>query len=265
MIRVRFVQPSGDPKWDAWAARAESETNALINSSQRKIKDTVYKEAQEWIVSIFHGKCAYCEVRLDVSQHRGDLDHFRPKNRVADQHGKRVSIRGSFHPGYFWLAYRLWNLLPSCISCNRPVKGPNGIVRGKWDRFPVAGSYAVSCSDDLQREKPLLLNPYEDDPNRHLSFDVKTGMVTHKSSRGKVTIDTLGLNREGLVRARLDTIERVQSLWADYMKAISRMNGDEADRIQRELSSYRSGIQPFAAAARAMLSIMKQDAEARGL
>jgi uncharacterized protein (TIGR02646 family) len=264
MIAVRLVEPS-DPKWKDWTERAERETAALIAGSQRKIKEGVYKDAQDWILSIFHGKCAYCEVRLDVSQRKGDLDHFRPKKRVTDQSGNLVFIRGTRHPGYFWLAYQWSNLLPSCISCNRPGIGPDGVRRGKWDRFPVAGPYAVASSDDLKREKPLLLNPYEDDPDRHLRFHVETGMVISRTRRGEVTIETLGLNREGLIDARLQTIRYVQSLWADFMKAISTLDRAAADRKQEELASYRKGIQPFAGAARAVLSIMEQDVHTRGI
>lgn len=265
MIQVRFVEPVTDPKWNAWNERADRETSSLIAGPHRKIKESLYKEAQSWIVSTFHGKCAYCEVRLDVCQHKGDLDHYRPKSRVTDQHGRLVVIRGAAHPGYFWLAYRWWNLLPSCISCNRPSIGEDGVRRGKWDRFPVAGPYAFTCLDDLTREKPLLLNPYEDDPDKHLSFDVETGMVTHKTERGRMTIHTLGLNREGLVDARLRVIQWVQSLFADYMKAISRMNRDEADRLLAELRKYQKGIEPFAAAGRSMILVLKRDASLRRL
>jgi uncharacterized protein (TIGR02646 family) len=263
MIRVRFKPPSDDPKWNAWNEKAERETATLIAASPRKIKEALYKEAQNWIVSIFHGKCAYCEVRLDVSQHKGDLDHFRPKKRVTDQNGAIVRIRGTAHPGYYWLAYRWWNLLPSCISCNRPARGPDGVRRGKWDQFPIAGSYAMASSDDLKREKPLLLHPYDDRPDEHLEFDIKTGMVFPKTSRGQRTIETLGLNRDGLIEARLQTIEYVSAIWSDMMDAVSKRDTAAADRKQQEIALYESGVRPFAAAARAILHVVERDAGAR--
>ncbi|MCX6380989.1 MAG: AAA family ATPase [Armatimonadetes bacterium] len=61
-----------------------------------------------------------------------------------------------------------------------------------------------------QNEKPLLLAPYEDDPNQYLEF-LSDGKVVPKQGegalRGKSTIEVFKLNREELVEERRQTLE----------------------------------------------------------
>src|SRR4051812_37435873 len=192
MIHIEPIEPT-EPTWQQWRDKATKETAALIAGTKTSIQDDLYKEQRLSIFKLFHGKCAYCETPLAPGQRFGDLDHYRPKGRVADRNGKLVFVNGKQHPGYFWLAYQWMNLLPCCAACNRPGTDPDGLKSGKWFKFPVAGSYAISSTDDLQREQPLLLNPYVDNPDEHLEFDLKTGVVGPKTSRGEVTIGVLGL------------------------------------------------------------------------
>ncbi|BDW96650.1 hypothetical protein MACH10_23350 [Thalassospira tepidiphila] len=207
----------------------------------------VYKsyEIKKSLEEIFHGKCAYCETHYSSSQPM-DVEHFRPKSAVAED---------KEHPGYWWLAMSWDNLLPSCIDCNRKRKQriPSGDLSevqltfgnsafsnervensGKKDSFPIldTGSRAVKIIDDLALEKPLLLNPCEDDPDLHLNFywDRQT-MVSlivpakiddenlaefqgkNKSSlKGAASIQVYGLNRLGLVQARTEVLRKLQFL-----------------------------------------------------
>src|SRR5688500_10656800 len=69
---------------------------------------------KEAIQTLFHGKCAYCESNY-TNVHPVDVEHFRPKGRIVVE-GKPSK------PGYYWLAARWENLLPSCIDCNRERK-----------------------------------------------------------------------------------------------------------------------------------------------
>lgn len=145
-------------------------------------------EVRHSLEALFHGKCAYCESRYDVTA-PVDVEHFRPKGPAKD---------GS-HEGYWWLAAVWTNLLPSCIDCNRrrnqptPVAhasltmlladaGTSGLVRqlmtGKESCFPVGGprltTEPVSEREDAQltAEAPLLLDPCADDPSDHLAFHI---------------------------------------------------------------------------------------------
>src|SRR5262249_21376268 len=126
---------------------------------RKRIKSEVYFAKD----GPFRGRCAYCESYISDFQH-GDMEHFRPKKAVTDENDAPILVTrpdGSkcAHPGYYWLAYQWSNLLPSCITCNQP--GDNGI--GKRNRFPLqAANYAIA-ENQIEKEKPLLINPI--DPN----------------------------------------------------------------------------------------------------
>lgn len=259
MIHIKPIQPDV-PEWHDWCARAaDAEANT---SADTKIDEKLYKEQRALILKMFNKKCAYCEVRLDESQRFGDIDHYRPKGSVTDREGKPVLVNGKKHPGYFWLAYRWNNLLPSCINCNRPGTGPDGTKSGKWDKFPISGRYALTDAD-LSGENPLLLNPYEDDPNEHLDFNIQTGVVGGITLRGIETIEILGLNREGLIDARIRTVMSIRSFWGDYVQAISRLEFERADMYEPMIREYASGEAPFSAIARKIMRLGGSALEAR--
>ena len=211
MIRVDFRKPTPAEAFDDWVKRCAAALRKLKTASG--VKEKLYKEQRQAILDLFHGKCGYCEAKITLDQHAGDVEHFRPKGGVTDENDRPIKVtfgkRKRAHPGYFWLAYDPLNLLPACIACNRPGKVGDRRV-GKWKRFPIAGKYATS-PDGLAEEKPLLLNPLipEDDPAFHLQFDPDTGRIIAKSDRGKMTVDILDLNREGLPEARREVYENV--------------------------------------------------------
>jgi hypothetical protein len=137
--------------------------------------------------ALFHGKCAYCESRYEVSG-PVDIEHFRPKG----------GVEGAEHPGYWWLAAEWTNLLPSCLDCNRRRYQPtpiafaslvggldqarkNGfanIQTGKETAFPIAAAgtrIGVEPAPDaadaaIVAEQALLLDPCRDDPATHLLY-----------------------------------------------------------------------------------------------
>lgn len=198
---------------------------------------------------LFHGKCAYCE-SLYASQAPVDVEHYRPKGRVKDEHA---------HPGYWWLASEWTNLLPSCLDCNRRRKQAvptisadlsvlyAGMMTGKQDSFPVLGTRATGEPDDLVGERALLLDPTRDDPDEHLAFwlvgDRAAGLVypaplggvaagppilpavvedaatigDHASAagvsvRGAISIQVYGLNRLRLVQERARLLQQLRFL-----------------------------------------------------
>lgn len=130
--------------------------------------------------TLFHGKCAYCETRY-AHQAPVDIEHYRPKGAVEDDKD---------HPGYWWLAARWENLVPSCIDCNRRrtqtvavglatfadfaaalrAQPPQNILAGKKDAFPIAGMRARKDQDDLQAEQPYFLNPTIDKAEDYLDY-----------------------------------------------------------------------------------------------
>lgn len=215
---------------------------------------------------LFHGKCAYCESRY-APVHPVDVEHFRPKGGVADLDpatGKMALER----PGYYWLAASWENLLPSCIDCNRerthefPDEPPG--KSGKANRFPLSGARRARAPGCERREKPLLLNPCEDDPDEHLEF-TEAGVVRpaldgrrRPSRRGEASIQVYGLQRNDLVAER--------SWWASMVLGQIQTVREAAERklehpedprcaeaLRRELLSlqkYLNADRPYAGMAR---------------
>ena len=128
---------------------------------------------------MFGSKCAYCEsnVKHISPQH---VEHYRP---------------ASHYPG---LAYQWENLLLACAHCNSTYKK---------DRFPISPvgntpkeNHANPCSRTGRGEVPLLLNPCNDAPDQHLTF--QNGRIVALSDQGRFTRRICGLNRQDLVDYR---------------------------------------------------------------
>lgn len=201
---------------------AERELAKVLDHFERAGRDEGYKFAAykaagvaETLNAMFNGKCAYCESRIHAIQPT-DVEHYRPKGAVL------ISGRPT-KPGYYWLAARWDNLLPSCIYCNRPNRHElphleGGEVQGKGNHFPLADEAARSrrSHEDHTREEPLILDPCgHNDPRDHLLFS-EDGLVEPRpdadgvpSVHGAETIDILALQRKGLVFERREKALRI--------------------------------------------------------
>lgn len=185
----------------------------------RSYKFKVYRSqpVKDALNSAFGHKCAYCESDYAPTA-QVDVEHYRPKAGVVSATGRTLK------PGYYWLAATWTNLLPSCHDCNRArqqrtVDGESG-VSGKANRFPLADERRrVTRPGSVEREEPLLLHPYFDDASEHLECWHPEGVVRPRadpsaphgeSRRGRATCDVLGLNRDGLARAREAYRRRVE-------------------------------------------------------
>lgn len=267
MIRIDFPEPC-TAVWKRWREKCETEQSTLNEvyaaGKNGQVSGKLYRERKDLYFALdgpFHGKCAYCET-LIVASHPGDLDHFRPKGRVTgfsgtvtvkDEHGLDVP-----HPGYYWLAYDFRNLLPSCEDCNRPNKGRSGGLRvGKWDLFPVKGSYAEKPGEE-KLEEPLLLNPTDEkiEIKKHLTVDEK-GVVTHHTDEGATCCRVFGLNvRQALIQERMVAYRNGYDAVLNYYVARGNDNviGQEINR--KTVVEYRAGIRPYSAAGKAGLEAM---------
>jgi uncharacterized protein (TIGR02646 family) len=127
-------------------------------------------------------KCAYCETK----QGPFEVEHYRPKSAVQQRRGARIE-----RPGYYWLAYDWTNLLLVCVQCNQHRRDLRGKPTGKGILFPLENpkERARSHHDRLDAEKPLLINPYRDDPAQHITFHGYK--ATGLSRRGKTTVRLL--------------------------------------------------------------------------
>jgi hypothetical protein len=268
MIRIKFKEPE-TLEWQSWVRDCEVATHELRKAyeSKRPIEVTdLYKrkriKAEVYLSKVgpFGGRCAYCESYIADFQH-GDIEHFRPKKALTDENDVPVVVRTPDgeelkHPGYYWLAYKWSNLLPSCITCNQP--GQEGI--GKRNRFPLeGGKYAIN-EDEVAEERPLLFNPIDpndEDPEEHFGVDLDSGLMTMKggSMRANTCIKVFGLNiRDQLVNERKGAIEEVKAKYAGIIFG----SREKAEACCKELDLMEQGYLSHALARRAQISEIKE-------
>lgn len=272
MRRVEVTEPE-DPRWQRWLRDCRRATRELIEAFEADedvhISNLYKRKSIKEIYFFskgppFFGKCAYCEAPIPDFQ-RGDVEHFRPKQRVTDENDEPVLLTDADgavrldadgqslqHPGYPWLAYDWRNLLPSCTICNQPATiGQRKI--GKHCRFPVDGRHAETA-DEVAQERPFLIDPTsehpDDDPARHLEVDPWTGIVAAKSPRGEMCKNVFGLNlRDQLVDERKKACDQVRAL---LTRIIHTPGGDV--KALEELQAIQAGKKPYSQAQRAVLA-----------
>lgn len=262
MIRLR--RDRQDPKGTLicpaapWPDLArEALKDALFDAEAHEAKREVYGHdlVRAALEELFHHKCAYCESKVTASSD-WPVEHFRPKGRVAERPD---------HPGYYWLAYEWTNLYLSCTLCNERRRDRArwgdcrlaGNTGGKADQFPLAdeGGRAMSSSDDLAREEPLLLDPCRDDPAEFLGYGVNGEvMAVADNPRGQATIDICHLNRSRLCDLRRDlvtVISRALAILTTGSREIS--DAAKADLLGWLQQSRMDDSCEYAAVARAVL------------
>jgi uncharacterized protein (TIGR02646 family) len=243
-------------RWTTWVKDA-SNARVLLESafdSEGKIttfKDNIWKRlvTNFLLTEVFHNKCAYCEVNINVS---GDAhaEHYRPKGAVTQTNGEgkevSVEIAGVPHSGYYWLAYEWTNLMPACQRCN---------THGKRNFFPVAGvrvadRATVANLDALDEiEKPTLLNPYRDEPSEHLIFG-RWGTIASRdnSRRGDDSIQIYMLDRPDMSGDRWIYQQRAMDDWLKIMGDHDSPIEDIHRRLREKLAGLKTGRAPYSAA-----------------
>lgn len=142
---------------------------------------------------VFNGKCGYCEIRIE-SPEKGTIDRYRPNNGVRDKNEYHQDL-------YWWLTFEWDNLIYCCKDCNQY----------KANYFPITGKRSLSSNDDLKLEKPLLVNPCTDNPNKHFVFDYN-GNMGWFTEMGEQTINLLRLNRSNLLDKRINTRIKITNI-----------------------------------------------------
>jgi len=160
-----------------------------VENQKLKVKDFSFsmykiKSVKEKLQTTFFGKCAYCESDFENGAY-GHIEHWRPKGKVTENPD---------HLGYYWLASNWNNLLYSCQVCN---------IGYKKNYFPLENpnEYSLNSTDTLENEKPLLVNPYFDNPDEHFVYKLN-GDVEGMTNKGITSIEKYGLSRKELVIKR---------------------------------------------------------------
>ena len=206
-------QVQNDPqatKRDIRRAKAKKK-NAQNKYSHREIKDA--------LVTMFHGKCTYCESSIRVVTY-GHIEHFYPKG----------------DPNYVDKTFEWDNLLLSCDVCNDPGhKGTNLPLDADGD--------------------PLLIDPTDGvtDPAAHLKFSwaPRTGLasVYGLDERGQEVERVFDLNgvrgRKALIRERSRYVKKLYVILKLYDR---RKDGAEALAILQEACQPDAPYSAFALA-----------------
>ena len=187
--------------------------------------DGLYSQFMPALRQCFHSKCSFCERKVAPSE--GELHLFRPRNGVAGLGDGR-----STH--YWWLAYEWQNMYLACTECSF----------SKGFKFPVRSHRGPVLADLVmlrRRERPLLIDPCVDDPNKHLVFE-ESGFVVARSIIGRVTVEILNLNRPSLVEERRIDLEK-------FRRAVVEMVADKKFSLEWVAGALEDGL-AFAAAKR---------------
>jgi hypothetical protein len=163
---------------------ALEEAQAIVNqeSDPDKRSELIKKYRDRWVAlrdilaDYSYGKCWYTESCNPGSD--DDVDHFRPKGKLADVEG---------HNGYYWLAFDWTNFRLSCHRANRPRINPEtGDTGGKANFFPLVDpeTRAYSEADDLAKEEPVLLDPTNVVDVSMVTFDMSGDAVLSPGFKG---------------------------------------------------------------------------------
>jgi len=258
----------------------------FVAYSDRSVRDALQ--------DLFHNKCAYCESTIAGNQDT-DIEHYRPKGRVAE-----AGTQGVSHPGYWWLAMDWTNLVLSCTHCNQrrrqliidpamtdeqieeAIEKDKTALAGKVDAFPTEDSVWVTThTGDMAIEKPLLLDPTRVDPDVHLEWVLhgKYSTVAPKngSAVGTASIRLYGLNRRRLTEDRIRkllvlrysgnlALQRLSEAAAATDAALVRMLETSAYDHLGAILAQAADDQPFAGLARAyMLELEREISALRGV
>lgn len=141
-----------------------------VNGMEEIWQDRVLKQA---LMDFSFGKCWYCEARV-AQRADNAIDHFRPKNRVAED---------KTHPGYWWLACNWRNYRFACTFCNSARRTLDS-AGGKQDHFPLwdEKKRVRIPNQPLIGELPKLLDPTVPADTQYLAFD-RTGRPVPRCSK----------------------------------------------------------------------------------
>lgn len=182
---------------------------ASKNRSQKRynwpFNKEIDKQLKKSLHEVFHGKCGYCETGID-STVLGTIDRYRPNNGVRD--------KSEFHQDlYWWLTFEWDNLIYCCKECNQY----------KANYFPIKGKRNLNEKDDLATEYRMIVNPYEDNPSDHFSYD-DSGNIHAITEEGYQTIELLRLDRTDLLEKRKNErdiiIEIIEKLIQDGISSV---------------------------------------------
>ena len=224
---------------EGWAADAENVNAEILAEPDPKKRaaiidgnDNLWREVKHELAKIFGSKCWYTESKQEGTD--TDVDHFRPKKRVAE-----VKNKENPHFGYWWLAFKLNNYRFSCIYANRRRRDvESGEVGGKADHFPLCDEAcrAMTPEDDWEEEQPLLLDPCKATDVSLITFkDDGEAMPRYGKEkrprsfeRADVSIELYNINHSDFIKARIELRDDMDELIIDVAKYYKKLETGDA-------------------------------------
>ena len=223
MIRLRRIRTKNAIHHNFYGARKEAfEKELLLNErcikrgekENHEFRSYRWKPAKEQLLAETGNKCAYCETPTSVVAF-GDVEHYRPK-----------SI-------YWWLAYCYDNYLAACQICNQRFKKDSFPIQNQRMQSPTithnttngfivvqAGTIApdplnlwqvVNFIHLHEEERPLLLNPYFDEPADYFAWRADDVL-----REVEITSDPETLQVEIIVQSENPEIESIASTSIEF-------------------------------------------------
>ena len=269
MRQVKY-NPDELPLREGWSDDANAvlqkmmaEDDPVKRSEIIQANSGLWGEIKIELAKISNDKCWYTESKQEGTD--TDVDHFRPKKRVAEANDTETP-----HPGYWWLAFDLANYRLSCIYANRRRRDvETGEVGGKADHFPLINednrAWTPEC--DCDEEQPLLLDPckaadvalitFKDDGEAMPRFNEVDRPRAFQ--RADVSIELYNINNSTLVRARIDLRDKINGLLKDAERFFNKLeSGDAAheygyERAVEQLLEYIDEGAPYSGFCQAII------------
>lgn len=243
---MRFVNRDSISFPNGWKENTERTLTTMIDLPPEERKRIIEKKSYIWReLKDELRKCWYCESRVPNVTY-GDVDHFRPKNKVEEC---------PEHPGYWWLAFYWKNFRYSCTRCNQESEDSDSHTSGgKGMHFPLLNEtkrcYDPTSHHKIQMEEPILLDPVVPTEPRLITFDLDgVAQPTYtkeqdekKFARADTSIKLYHLNRGGLVNDRRIIVCLNVGYFVELGNEwLSTLEEDENNRIA--LKGYNSVIE----------------------
>lgn len=261
---------------DGWADDAKKmEQQILAEPDAKKRAKIIDDNADLWsevkheLSKLFNGKCWYTESKQVGTD--TDVDHFRPKKRVAE-----VRDKNKPHPGYWWLAFRLENYRYSCIFANRRRRDvETDGTGGKADHFPLweEETRAWSPECDCAEEVPLLLDPCKAADVALITFKEDGEAMPRYGEKSRprafakadVSIVFYNINHSDFVKARIALREQMAGLVTNAKLFYRKLETGDAthehayERVIKQLMDMRDKNAPYSSYCLAYLDSLRHE------
>jgi hypothetical protein len=182
-----------------------------------------------------------------------------PRCRIIGEVSNKPAYQYRYHVP-FWKSPCPCSVILSSAGSTSGVGGTYRSEERQMGLFPSRRLRAASPGDE-NRESAVLLNPWHDDPNDHLTFDDELGIIGSKTTRGQETVRILGLNRDGLIDARRSAIRATKLEFRESQQAFQQDDLARYEEAAKEIGRSHSGDAPFSAVRRAIALREKLRAE----